>query len=190
MVSPRAAEATATIVTNPTIAASSLPLTAPSSFRATVRRLSEDDGLAIAAERLAIHVGDLAQGRVRLDGVHQDRHEVLAVTTRVRDPPELVGDLGRAARRLHGAHALHLLPLEGLVEPEVRDRRLVGLNVAVHTDDRALPGVLLELRAVARVGDLLLREPRIERPDHPAQLVDLPDQPPGLGLHAIGERLD
>src|SRR5262245_26985714 len=122
MTSARAAGTTATTATSPTAATSPLPVTTPPSSGDAPRRLSEDDGFPVPPERLAVDVGDLAEGGVGLDRVHQDRHEVLPVPARVGDPPQLVRHLRLAAGRLDGPNPLDLLPLERLVEPEVRDR--------------------------------------------------------------------
>ena len=65
-----------------------------------------------------------------------------------RPRAELAGDLGLAPARLDRPHPLDLLALQRLVEPEVRDRLLLGLDVAIHADHDALSRILLELRAV------------------------------------------
>src|SRR5262245_32134077 len=114
--------------TRPITAATSLTLIAPPSPGDARRRLSEDDRLPVASERLAVHRCGRSPGRERLDRVHQDRHEVLALPAGVGDPPELARDLGLVPRCLRRLEALHLLALERLVEPEVRDRRLVRLD--------------------------------------------------------------
>src|SRR5262245_39336055 len=138
MTSARAAGTTAA-------AANPLPVTTPPSSGDAPRRLSEDDGFSVAPERLAVDVGNLAEGSVGLDRVHEHRHQILPLPARVRDPAQLVCNLRLAARRLGGPNPLHLLALERLVEPEVRDRRLVGLRVAIHAHHHAFPGILLEL---------------------------------------------
>src|SRR5580765_3421329 len=110
MTSARAAGTPAMTATSPTAAANALPLTAPPSPGYALRRPSKDDGFPVTPERLAVHVGDLPDRRVRLDRVHEDRHEVLPVPARVRDPAQLVGDLGGIPRRLDRANALDLVP--------------------------------------------------------------------------------
>ena len=65
------------------------------------------------------------------------------------------GGGGRGARA--GTHALDLLVLEGLVDPEDLDLLLVGL-VAVDPDDHPLPGLELALEPERGLGDLPLEE--------------------------------
>src|SRR5262245_49226039 len=142
MTSARAAGTIATTATSPT-AASPLAFTSRPSSGDAPRRLSEDDRFPVAPERLAVDVGDLPEGSVRLDRVDENGHEILPVPARVGDPAQLVRHLRLAARRLRGPHPLHLLTLECLVEPEVWDWRLVGPSVAVHADHHARAGVFL-----------------------------------------------
>src|SRR4029079_8459445 len=83
-----------------------------------------------------------------------------------------------------------LLALEVRVDPE--DLRLAGvaLRVAVDADDDAVAGLDLVLELEARVGDLALREPALERLDHAAELLDPAEVVVRERLHAVRQRLD
>src|SRR5262249_31206529 len=133
MVSLNAGAAAATAVSATTAASPLLPI-ARSSSRPAALLASENDGFLVAAERLTVDVCDLSQGRVGLDRVNQDGHEILSASTGVGHAPQLVGDLGLVPPGFDRAHPLRLFPLESLVEPKVWNRRLFRLDIAVHAD--------------------------------------------------------
>src|SRR5262249_41601223 len=95
---------------------------------------SEDDRLAVQAEDLAVHVGDLAQRPVVLDRVDQARHHVVAAAARLRELLEPLLHARPVARALEAADALDLLALHRLVDLQVLDRRLLGHRVLVDAD--------------------------------------------------------
>src|SRR5947199_1132159 len=61
---------------------------------------SEDDRLAIDAEHLTVHVGNLAEAHIVLHRVDEDRHHVPAVAAGVGQLLEPALDLGGITRRL------------------------------------------------------------------------------------------
>ena len=66
----------------------------------------------------------------------------------------------------------------------------VCVDVLVYADDDPLAALDLLLQPEAGVGDLALRVVLLDRRDHPAELVDLREIGIGLGLEAVGQRLD
>ena len=60
----------------------------------------------------------------------------------------------------------------------------------VDADDRPLAAVDLTLRAVGGRRDFALRPAELDRAHDAAHVVDRPDETFGLGLHAVGQRLD
>src|SRR5204862_6590780 len=136
---------------------------------------SKDNRLAVEAKDLAVHVGDLTETGIIFHRVHQDRHHVAAVAARVRQLLEPPLDAAHVARGLEAADALDLLGFHALVAAEAVDRLLLFHHVLVDAHRDLLAAVVHQLVAVGGVGDLLLREAVVDRPDHAAHGVDLVD---------------
>src|SRR5262245_21544316 len=152
-------------------------------------RSSEDDGLAVEAKHLAVHVGDLAEAHVVLDGIDEDRHDVAAVAAGVGELLEARLHPGRVATRLHAPDRLDLFQLDRLVDLEEIDRLPLGHRVLVDADHDLLVPVVHELVAIGGVGDLLLGIACVDGGDHAAHGVDPLDVLQGRGLHPVGHPL-
>src|SRR5262249_52906655 len=87
---------------------------------------SNPGGIAILAEGLAEHVGDLAHRDALLHRGEDRRHDVVAALARIADAPRGVARLGAVARLLPRPYAIGLLPLDVGIDLQDRDRALLG----------------------------------------------------------------
>src|SRR3989441_9236504 len=92
----------------------------------------EDDRLAVHAEDLPVDVGDLAEARVVLHRIDQDRHHVPAVAAGLRELLEPPPPPGHVPRRLEPPDAFDLRPLPAPRDAEVVDGLLLRPDVLVH----------------------------------------------------------
>src|SRR5262249_38165541 len=147
-------------------------------------RLS-DIGLSVFTEHAAHGVRDFADGRVRLDGTDDRRHEIVAPARGGGDGLER-GAPGRCvARRADLTHARDPPPLQFRIDAQrvdpssflgsVGETTLRLVRVSVHADHDALARVDPLLRGVGGVLDLALDEPRLDRRERAAQRVDAID---------------
>jgi hypothetical protein len=132
----------------------------------------------------------LLRWRVRARTRQQVRHQVAGfVGGGGAQLAERLLDRGALAASAHGLDAGDLLALQGGIDAQDLQLGVVALAVVVDADDDPLAAVDLALQRIRRVGDLTLREPRLDRLDHAAELVDLAEVLVGLGLQLVGERL-
>src|SRR5439155_10167390 len=150
----------------------------------------ENDRLAVEPEHLTINVRDLAEAYVVLHRLDEDRHDVPGLTARVGELPEPPLHLRHVPRRLEAPDPVDLLELDGFADLQVRDRARFRHHVLVDAHDHLLAAVVHQLVPVRRVGDLLLRIARVDRADHAAHRVDLPDVLERRLLHLVGQRLE
>src|SRR5439155_19630324 len=90
--------------------------------------------------------------------------------------------------RLREPRNLFLLDLG--VYRESRDRRLLARRVLIDPDDDLLPLLDLLLEVKGGFRDLALGKAPVDRLDHPAHLLDLPEVAVEASLHALRERLE
>src|SRR5438105_12443797 len=141
------------------------------SMRGSLRR-SEDRRLAPDAPDPAKGVAHLAHGGVDAGCVHDRGHEVhVALGVRLQ-PRERRLDLTRVPTGAHGAHALDLLRLEGRVDAQQLDRRLLLERVPIDPDHDALAALDLALVPEGCLRDLALHEVLLDRGDDAAELCD------------------
>src|SRR3989442_10270893 len=93
------------------------------------------------------------------------------------------------APRPEGAPPPDAFRFETRVRLRERDS-LFPLDVGIHSDDRPLAALELDLDPVRRIRDLALDPTGLDRLEHPAAAVRLPDQVRRLRLHAVRERFD
>src|SRR6059036_4307432 len=98
-------------------------------------------------------------------------------------------DLPLASLRPECTHLPDALRFEPRVRLLDRDS-LIPFDVCVHPDDRPLPALELDLDPVRRIRDLALDPTGLDRLEHPAAAVRLPDQVGRLRLQPIRERFD
>src|SRR5262245_20129079 len=151
---------------------------------------SEDDGLAIEPEDPAVHIGDLTQAHVVLDGVDQDRHHVPATRAGIGQLLEPSLHPGRVATGLDPPDGLDLLRLDRLVQAQIVDGLLVGHGVFVDAHHYLLVPVVHELIAIGGVRDLLLRIARVDGADHAAHRIDALDVLERRRLHPVGHAFE
>src|ERR1039458_9143113 len=89
---------------------------------------SEPDRLLVRTEDLLQRAADLADGRVRLHGVHRGGHDVAPLARGARERLERLGDLAGVALRADLVEASDLLV--GLLAA-VRVKLHVGLDIVV-----------------------------------------------------------
>src|SRR3989442_3813649 len=128
--------------------------------------------LAVLAEDDAQLVADLAEGRLPVDGIDDQGHEVVAGGGGAAEPGERRAHVLLVAPGAEAAQSLHLLALERRVDAQDGDRRTGVVAVPVDTDHDALARVDLALQLVRRLLDLLLHPARLDGAHHAAQGVD------------------
>src|SRR5437870_3454967 len=86
-------------------------------------RALDPRGIAVDAEDLAEHVGNFADSAVPLYCVKDGRHEVTAVVSRLLHARERYLHCCRMTRQLALTHALRLLALDRIADPQEFQRR-------------------------------------------------------------------
>ena len=126
------------------------------------------------AEHGAHRVGDLADGRLRLDGADDRRDQVVAAARRRRHARRAPPATAWSRARAHRAHALDLPLLDrGSICSDVASGDGVSLlSVAVDADDHRSPASTALLRAVGGVLDLALDDAALDRRQRAAQRLD------------------
>src|SRR5205823_12605472 len=120
---------------------------------------SVQERLFVGAKDFAHDVADLAQGRLRADGVEEERHRVVV---RFAGFPKAVE--GRCVlllvpRSTELAEPLQLRPERCVRDPELLEVRLLVHGEIIHPDDDPFLVLDLPLVPVGGVRDLLLEEP-------------------------------
>src|SRR5256885_7620744 len=80
------------------------------------------EGLGVDPDPLAFHFRALAELRVALPRLDEDRHDVRRLAARVSELLEPPLHLRHVPRRLEAPDPVDLLELDGFVDPQVRDR--------------------------------------------------------------------
>src|SRR5262245_14098916 len=150
---------------------------------------SYDWDFLVLAPHVAKRVADLADRGVGADRIDDRRHQVRGGPCRGPKRIERSDDRVVVARLLEFFELRQLRAGGGLVDVEDLDRRLVLLHEVVDADDDFLLPLDGLLEAVGALGDLLLREPALDRLDHPAHLVDGGEVGERAVLHLIREPL-
>src|SRR5258708_26094256 len=126
--------------------------------------------LPVLPEDRAHGVGDLADGRLRLDGADDRGNQVIGPVRGGRDGVERGPPLGRVARSTHLADALDLTRFHVGIDLQGIDRvaPLLAGGLPVDADDDTFPGIDTLLRLVGGVLDPALDETRLDRAQRPA----------------------